>query len=491
MEYSSEQYLLEDHSRSLFPLNTTRILVKHHGDSILKYIYEKVLNPSQESHSFLNQLRCYSSKRGLHLRRTVRLDPVAEMFIYDLIYRSRNSFRNDFSEDRKSFGYRFQYGRPVPITQSYTKFKSHIAEARDIYEYSAKFDISTYFNSLYHHDIVSWFSGYSENTDDVAHLGQFLREANAGRTVDCLPHGIHPCKMIGAEFMKFIDNSISIRCSLTLRFMDDIYIFDNDIAKLRLDFINIQRMLGEKGLSVNSSKTTIGTVDQLGISKEIDAIKSSLLMFRRRIIEVSGVGVEDIEEVYGALDPEQIEYLLNLLKNPNIDESDAELVLVLLRDYGDDVIQRMYDFLLRFPSLSKKIYMFCRYVEDKNEVARLMLKFLKSSGRGTEDQLFWIAKIAEDYLQEVKEYPDILHKLYSHVHATPLTRAKVLEITENRFGFPELRSEHLRIGKSDWLSWSAAVGCMTETKIKRNHLLGYFAKGSAMNKLVADCITKI
>jgi hypothetical protein len=72
-----------------------------------------------------------------------------------------------------------------------------------------------------------------------------------------------------------------------------------------------------------------------------------------------------------------------------------------------------------------------------------------------------------------------------------LTKAKILEIPEQRFGFPELRVEHLRAGKSDWFSWAAAVGCRKETKIKRNHLLGYFAKASSMNKLIADCVSHL
>jgi Reverse transcriptase (RNA-dependent DNA polymerase) len=489
--YSCVQYFLEDYPRTLFPLATTHILIQNHADAILKYIYEKVLNQSEQNYSFLPQLHCYASKTGFHLRRTVKLDPVAELFIYDLVYRNRKQFRSDFSETRKSFGYRFEDGQPIAQTKSYAAFKSSIAQAKKSYSFSAKFDISSYFNSIYHHDLIAWFSEGSQSLKDTECFGQFLREINAGRSVDCLPQGLHPCKIIGAEFLKFVDNSISVRSQLMLRFMDDYYLFDNDESIINSDFVVIQRMLGEKGLFLNSTKTKIGQVDEINIEKKVDAIKADLLQVRRHIIEVSGVEEEEEEEEEENLSDEQIEYLLDILKDPDIHEEDAELVLILLRDYGSDVLERMKSFLERFPSLSKTVYTYCRYIDDKTELSNLVKDFLKTSKDTTENQLFWLAKMAEDYLMNSHNYDDIIYLLYNHPHATSLTQAKVLEIPDSRFGLPEIRSEHLRVGKSDWLSWSAAVGCRQETKIRRNHILGYFSKASPMNKLISDCISAL
>lgn len=84
--YNSIQYLLDDHPGTLFPLTTTFFLSKHFGNELLKYVYEKVLDDSCDEYSFLPQLQCHASKYGLHLRRTVSLDPVAKIFIYDLVY---------------------------------------------------------------------------------------------------------------------------------------------------------------------------------------------------------------------------------------------------------------------------------------------------------------------------------------------------------------------------------------------------------------------
>lgn len=492
--YSCVQYLLEDYPRTLFPLATTHILIQNHANAILTFIYEKVLNKSEPEYSFLPQLNCYSSKTGFHLRRTVKLDPVAELFIYDLVYRNRKTFRSDFRENRKSFGYRFEGGKPIAQAKSYTAFKSFIARAKKSYQFSAKFDISSYFNSIYHHDIIPWFSEGGRSIDDMEYFGQFLREINAGRSIDCLPQGLHPCKVIGAEFLKFIDNSINIRSQLMLRFMDDYYLFDNDESIINSDFVVIQRMLGEKGLFLNSAKTKIGQIDEINIEKQVDTIKASLLQVRRHIIEVSGIEYEyeqEEEEEYENLSDEQIEYLLNILKDPDIHEEDAELVLILLRDHGSDVLERMRSFLERFPSLSKTVYTYCRYLNDKTELSNLVKDFLKKCKNTTENQLFWLAKMTEDYLKDSHNYADIIDLLYNHPHATSLTQAKVLEIPDNRFGLSELRAEHLRVGKSDWLSWSAAVGCRQDTKIRRNYILGYFSKASPMNKLISDCISAL
>lgn len=433
-----------------------------------------------------------SSKQGFHLRRTVQLDPVAEVFIYDLIYRNRLLFRKDFNENRRSFGYRFENGLPVSPTKSFAAFKAAVTETRKQHPFFVKVDVAAYFNSLYHHDIVKWFSELNASEEDVEALGQFLREINSGRSVDCLPHGIHPCKLIGSEFLKFVDNSMKLYCKTSLRFMDDIYLFADSLSEINADLVTVQQLLGEKGLSLNPSKTSYSYEDsQSELADQIDAIKVGLLRMRRVFIEVSGMEVEIGDDDESALSEEQTEYLLTVLKDPDIEESDAEMVLVLLRDHWDDVISRLDEFLKRFPGLSRNVYHFAKYGEDYEPLAEVVLKFVRDELYATEDQLFWMAKIAEDFLASTTRYRDILIALYQHQNATTISRAKILEIPEHRYGMPEMREEHLRVGKSDWLAWAAAVGCRAATKISRNHSLIYFGKASSMNKLIADCVALI
>jgi hypothetical protein len=487
--YSATQFLIDDYPRTLFPLSTTLSVLNGNERLVSDYIYQKVLNNQEESYSFLSQTRVFSSKSGLHLRRTVKLDPVAEYFIYDLVYRNRANFRKDFSSTRRSYGYRFESGQPISASLSYQDFRNNVSEANKLYKHSIKGDVATYFNSIYHHDIVAQFSNKGWVDEDIQSLGLFLREANTGRSVDCLPQGLYPCKMIGSEFLKIIDNAFNLRCSLMLRFMDDFYLFDNNESVLNEDFLTIQQHLGEKGLSLNASKTIFGKPDENNIAHKVNDIKISLLRARRRAIQVSGI--ENEESNPEPLNSEQIEYLLDLLKEHDIDESDAELVLVLLRDQGLNVLEYMYNFLERFPSLSRNVYNYSKYVADKSELSTLLLKFSKQGKNVTEDQLFWIAKIAEEHLSGTINFPNLLLALYEHPKATTISKSKILEIPETRFSLSSLREEHLKVGKSDWLAWSSACGTRNDKPISRNHMLGYFAKASNINNLIYECVKNI
>lgn len=202
------------------------------------------------------------------------------------------------------------------------------------YPHMVKFDIAAYFNSIYHHDLVQWFSEINASSDDVEHFGQFLREANGGRSVDCLPHGIHPCKLIGSEFLKFVDNSMRLRSEVLLRFLDDFYLFSYNEEVINMDFVLTQQLLGEKGLSLNPA---------------------------------------------------------------------------------------------------------AKHVSDKEGLAEIVYRFAADGAYATEDQLFWMAKLSEEFLERTSRYRDILFAIHQHPNATDISRSKVLEILEQRFGMPELR----------------------------------------------------
>ena len=89
---------------------------------------------------------------------------------------------------------------------------------------------------------------------------------------------------------------------------------------------------------------------------------------------------------------------------------------------------------------------------------------------------------------ETRLAPDIIHALYNHHSATDISRSKILEIRDSRFGLSEMREVYLREGRSDWLAWSSAVGSLALDKQARNYLLGYFANGSAINELIAGIL---
>ncbi|WP_298811877.1 hypothetical protein [uncultured Sphingomonas sp.] len=81
-------------------------------------------------------------------------------------------------------------------------------------------------------------------------------------------------------------------------------------------------------------------------------------------------------------------------------------------------------------------------------------------------------------------------RTYRHESATDISRAKILEIPDRRYGLPEMRESFLREGRSDWLAWASAVGSRNLDKQARNYLLDYFANGSKTNRLIASILQK-
>lgn len=200
MTYSTLEYLLDDYPKTLFPLSTTVVVLQNNKDAVSDYIYQKVLDSAETDHSFLSQTRCFASKHGLNLRRTVQLDPVAQYYIYDLVYRNRSSFRKDFVPARKSFGYRFEQGKPILPSSSYGDFRQAVLEAKSQYRCSLKFDVATYFNSLYHHDLVAWFSS-GRSQEDVQAFGSSCVRSTWGARSTVFLKGFTPVRLLGQSFL--------------------------------------------------------------------------------------------------------------------------------------------------------------------------------------------------------------------------------------------------------------------------------------------------
>ncbi len=463
-------------------------MVEKYSTEVLEFIQAECLSANG---GFQSQHRVFATKRGWFLRPTVKLDPVAELFLYDFVYRNRSRFRKSPLPTRKVLGYRIVGSVPIPILQSYSNYKKAIAKNRETYQCYAYFDVAAYFNRIYHHDLVAWFEDAGASSDDVALFGKFLREIASGRTVDCLPQGIYPAKMIGAAFLGFLENSNRIRCAESVRLMDDMWLFDNDLATLTADFVMVQSLLSDRGLSVNEQKSRIveRPDQQPELPLNLDEMKIRLLQRRREELSHGG-GYDDSEdeEELEELSNEEQEYLISLLKPDNVPEEDAELVLTLMQDHSSDVVDYIPTLIRDFPGLAKRIYHFCAKVEHKNQVAAAVLNYLEEGTQITEYQLFWFGMMVEDYLLKTPRAGPLLMSLYEHENATDISRAKILEIPDKRFGLVDLRDEQLRSGHSDWPAWAAAIGSRVQPKGQRNHLLKYFRKSSKMNRIIGEFV---
>ncbi len=493
---SAELFFEYDFNATLFPLKTNQLMVTRGGGSLKQYIEKRILStdPAHAGDSFLNQQKVYAAKPQNHLRRTVCLDPVATYYLYDLMFRQRASFRKSVSDKRCSFGYRFNEGKPIAVHTAFEEFRSAVIWCDFNYNNMIRFDIASYFNSLYHHDVGHWFAALPGVDGRTATgFNQFCREIGGGRSIDFLPQGIYPTKMIGSEFLKFVDLSKELQSAQLLRFMDDFYLFDNDEDVLTRDFIRMQQLLGGKSLNVNPSKTARVTGEQF-ISESVSAIREELktLIDDADEIAVFGSGAEFSEEQTPRnLEEAEIQRLLDLLVDPRAEESDVELILSVLQHHSDGIASRLPLLLQRFPNIVKQIHTLCRSLDDKEALAKEMLGVVQDGSELIEYQLFWMAAIAEDYLAGASVFDDLIMGIYLRASSMPIAQAKVLEISIQTGGLKEIRDNHLKGGSSSWLSWAAAVGTRSLLKPERNYSLTYFSKGSPMNYLVADCVMQL
>ena len=403
--HNSLEFFQWDYANTLFPLETNRLLGTMGSEQITEFIDKQIVNGAA---SFQPQQEVFAAKAGLLLRRTVKLDPVAEFFIYDLVFRNRQLFDRKASDRRAVFGYKIVASTPVNGIDAYTDYKMAVAQHRDRYRHSLYLDIASYFNHIYHHDLVRWFEDIQADTADIKQFGAFFREIASGRSVDCLPHGLYATKMIGNSFLHFLDSSFRLQCAQMVRLMDDIWLFDNDAKKLVSDFQVIQQLLGSKGLSVNPKKSTF---------------------------------LPEYESPFP------------------VPRESNDLEIDLLNKRRDRIRQRSYE------------------DEELNDESNL-----------TEFQLFWFAAIYEKYLLSTSLASNLLSKLYYHPNATVITRAKLLEIADNRYGLPDLRESYLKTGQSDWLAWASAVSSRKIPKGQRNQILKYFRKSSPMNQLIGEIV---
>lgn len=475
---------VEDFYRTMYPMSTSKILINNFSDGITDYISNNILTGGGDS--FLAQTRVYTPKSGYDLRRTVKLDPIAEFFIYNFIYSNKEKFVINNQINRISFG--FSYDIPSRVfnspSSSYKAFKSKISENRQKFNYFLKFDLFSYFNLLYHHDLSYWFNNISNSDTEKSAFGMFLRQTNSGRSVDCLPQGIFPCKIIGSSFLKYIDNNFQISSEMLLRYMDDFYLFSDNEETLKSDYMIIQQLLGEKNLSINPLKTQFGSRENLiAIEKKIDDVKISLLKIRRDMNYE-----DDISETTETLSDEQVQYLFNLLESDSIEEEDAELVLSLMKQHSTEILDYIPMFMERFPSLIKNIYFSFGSISDKEKICSVITKFLNEINYISAYQLFWVVKMIEDYLIEFKDMQRKLLDIFKHKNNSTLVKAKILEIPNNGFGLFELRSTYIKSGESNWLSWASAIGMREVDKSQKNYLAKYFEKGSHINRIIGSCL---
>ncbi len=498
---NTREFFELDFMSGLFPLKTNKLMMEYAGPELAAYVQRALSDlPADAPYRFLGQERAHAAKPNHHLRRTIVLDPVCTFFIYDLVHRNRRAFDSRRKPDRVSFGYQFLGGSPIAVHKAFGDYTKAINTERADFEHSLSFDIASYFNAIYHHDLTNWFANLRNVTPaDAKAFGIFMREINSGRSIDFLPHGLYPTKMIGAGFLSFVESSGEIKSACSLRFMDDIHLFDDSRDTLVSDFLKIQDLLGGFALNVNAAKTSfdfgLGTINESASTIRL-RLREILDDDRPRAYFGSGSDWSDQEDDdedddADEISSEKISELEDLLLDVRADEADVELILGILQENDAVPATAIPTLYLRFPNIAKQLYKFVAASDDKNAIAEGFAELLDSEAELLEYQLFWLAVIAEDHLRDTDEFGNLVMAIYERSDAYEIAAAKVLEIPDQAFGLKAIRARILKSGASNWRSWASAMGARTLPVAERNHVLGYFANGSPMNHLIATCVKKL
>ena len=111
-----------------------------------------------------------------------------------------------------------------------------------------------------------------------------------------------------------------------------------------------------------------------------------------------------------------------------------------MRNHANKVEKRLPLLVETYPHLIKNVHGFCAHVFNKEIIGELILTNIRKSTVMMEFELFWFAVMLEDYLMETSYASSIISSLFNHKSSTSITKAKILEIPDARFGLPELRN---------------------------------------------------
>ncbi|WHZ58777.1 RNA-directed DNA polymerase [Metabacillus hrfriensis] len=485
-------FIDKDHLKTLFPLRSTQFIAKYGYKEILTYINEFIFKENneknhQEEFFFLSQPLVYAAKNSHHLRQCFFLDPIAVIYLYDFVFRNSKYFQMQSINYRQRFGYSFTGNKSNSSTNEYKAFRDRISELKIRYSYLGMIDISNCFNNIYHHDLKSYLCRKISNKEG-SRFGKYLREINEGRSTSCMPQGYFPIKVIGNHFLSFIEQSREIKSEHIVRFMDDIYLFSHSMDTIKEDIFVIQRLIGEKGLSLNEEKTFVGNSKDK--DNNIGDIKKSLLEKRRTYI-TSYLDDYEEDEVDLILTEEETLFLKELLHNEkSLLDEDIELILSLLINDLEETLDLVELVLENSPHLTKALYHHLRKNDNiPSNIIDIFDKFLENV-RIQEFQLFWITKIMIDYFEINEDTIDLLFKIYFHSSASNIIKCLILELNENNYGLLEIKQKVAR-GAAPELVISALIGLLNHEKSNRNHIYNYVGKSSKFMKIITEVLKKI
>jgi hypothetical protein len=481
------EFIEGDIPRTLFPLQSSRIVISNGEASLRKFIDTEIFVTSGYHPSFVQSPVGFALKDARHTRRVHILDPVATLFLYDFVYSNSALFaQTDPKSRRRRYGYHMKGKQPLSAAEEHQQFRQRATELRKQYRYSVKTDVSQCFPSFYHHHIVSFLSSVVAD-QSAQRFGTFLRQINGGQSVSCFPQGLFPTKAIGNLFLRFVEESAELSSPAIIRYLDDILIFSDSTEQLEKDFYRLQVMLSERNLYLNQSKTVLGDAKATVRFPRTNKIRISLLNKRAEAKENE---YEDAPQVVN-LTTDEFKYLSDLLRRSDVAEEDVELALALISEDAEHADTLATLVFQKYPHLIKNLYAYLGGANYNAEPLWRLINEVSVADTAHEFTLFWSVRILLDIYDWTNESAALLLKLYNHPNSTDVVKGAVLESEYLDHGLLSLKENVLKNSGSNLPAICAAVGLRQMERARRNQLYKYAASAGPLMYQITQALQKI
>lgn len=484
---SLHAFIREDVPRTLFPLNSPRIVIECGTTELSAFIEDEVFSGADVHPHFVQAPVAFALKGPMETRRVHLLDPVATLYLYNFVFSNAGCFKAPArAVAKRRYGYHLKNKMPISATEEHQRFRERIVDLKKKHRYVAKVDIANCFSGFYHHDIVSSLKGHV-GEEASRRFGVFLREINGGRSVSCFPHGYFPTKAIGNLYLSFIEDNAGLRSPAVVRYLDDIYIFGEARRTIEADIYRLQVLLSAHNLYLNTAKTSLDLTKNSMRLPKTGAIRKSLLAKRAAAVEKA---YDDApEEVH--LTDDEFEYLSSVISATDVAEEDVELALALITEdeaHAERLVELVFK---RYPHLIKNLY--THLINSGAFEAPKLFELVEgviSSRTAHEFVLFWCARILLGFYKWDSKVAKSLLRLYDHANSTEAVKSAILECQHLSYGMADRKEAALKNAGANLIAIGAAVGLRELEHGKRNQLYKYAAASAPLMFQITRALQK-
>ncbi len=253
-----------------------------------------------------------------------------------------------------------------------------------------------YIESGYPYVIITDITGFYENinhqtlSSDLKTAG--VSSANVGKIIKALskwslingkgiPQSCSPSHILAKVYLNPIDIGLQNSGFTHLRYVDDIRVFCKSKVEAKRALIELSKLMRERGLTLNSSKTKIYTAEEAQL--QIDGVQVTIERIKKRLKENNSVfdftGYFEVEYV----DQETVEQLFKLKENPSPESINVieEAFRAHFIDSEKDFDKTLFRFLLsRLGEAKSKYaidYCFSQFEKHPEETSILLSYYLK------------------------------------------------------------------------------------------------------------------